>query len=209
MRKSELPQQLKKKYKELNQKINERLTDFSKVPEKDYFYELCFCICTPQSKAQNAFEVQKKLMSLDFKNKPFDPVELLSDPAHYIRFHNQKAKRLLCLATQYPEIESMLGSNITPSEKRLWLVKNFNGFGMKESSHFLRNIGYRELAILDRHILKHLVGCGVYEEIPKISTVNNYLEVEASFKEFAESVKITIDELDILFWSNETGEILK
>jgi N-glycosylase/DNA lyase len=204
-----LPDFLLEKYTELKADILQRLQDFDNVSPAHYFYELCYCICTPQSKAENALIVQNKLEEIDFLNKAIDPTPILFDKSNYIRFHNQKAKRLLLLKEQYDEIYEMLHSNITPEEKRLWLRKNVNGFGMKESAHFLRNIGYRNLAILDRHILKHLHYCGLFDEIPKISGDNHYLEIEDIFLDFADRVKIPLDELDLLFWSYETGKIIK
>lgn len=200
---------LENSYKKLKKEIVKRLEDFSKVTENEYFYELCFCICTPQSKAINAIKVQSILMEKDFYNKPFNTSEILRNPNHYIRFHNQKANRLLDVQKQFNEILQTLTSGISPYEKRIWLVEKVKGFGMKESSHFLRNIGCRGLAILDRHVLKHLVLCSVFEEIPKITSIKQYLGAEQNFKEYAEKVGISIDELDLLFWSNETGEILK
>jgi len=92
---------------------------------------------------------------------------------------------------------------------REWLVENVKGYGFKEASHFLRNIGYRELAILDRHILKYLVEFGVIEKVPKSLTKKNYMEIEEKFKQFSGRVGIPMDELDLLFWSLETGEIFK
>ncbi|MFI5201154.1 MAG: DNA lyase, partial [Candidatus Kapaibacterium sp.] len=80
---------------------------------------------------------------------------------------------------------------------------------MKEASHFLRNIGVRGLAILDRHILKHLKRLGVIKLIPTSLTKKRYLEIEKRWKKFADRVGISIDELDLLFWSIETGEIRK
>jgi len=98
---------------------------------------------------------------------------------------------------------------LSASDKRLWLLENVNGFGLKECSHFLRNIGYRNLAILDRHVLKHLVFCDVLKEVPKISGTKKYFEIEMMFKQFSNRVNISVDELDLLFWSYETGKILK
>ncbi|MFW6232628.1 MAG: N-glycosylase/DNA lyase [Bacteroidota bacterium] len=204
-----LPGFLQESYHKLKDKIKSRLLEFKSVKPEEYFYELCFCICTPQSKAKNAYEVQKKLMARDFKNTPFDPTPILRDNEHYIRFHNQKAQRLLNAREGFGRIFELLRSELSPQGKRMWFVENFNGFGMKESSHFLRNIGYRELAILDRHTLKHLTYCGVYHEIPKVNSIKQYLMVETEFKNYAKSVDIPIDELDLLFWSYETGEILK
>jgi N-glycosylase/DNA lyase len=204
-----LPDAIQKGYEVNKEAIRRRLEEFAAVPECDYFYELCFCICTPQSKAAHAWQVQKKLTELNFLEKPFDPVDILNDKQHYIRFHNQKAKRLLEIRKQWSEIKSVLDSNMKATEKRFWLFDNVKGMGLKESAHYLRNIGYRELGILDRHILKHLVSCNVYDEVPNISGKKRYLEVEEKFLEFAAYVNIPIDELDLLFWSYETGEILK
>jgi len=209
MKKHKLPEELTKKYVELKPAIDKRLLEFAAVPKDDYFYELCFCICTPQSKARSAFEVQKNLMERDFRNKPFDPTELLRDPAHYIRFHNQKGKRLLALRDMYADVEEVLQSDYSATEKRLKINKLVNGIGMKESSHFMRNIGYMNLSILDRHILKHLTNSGVYKEVPKVGSVKQYLEAEKAFFEFSDTVGIPVDELDLLFWSAEAGEILK
>ena len=93
---------------------------------------------------------------------------------------------------------------------REFLVNNVKGFGMKEASHFMRNIGLgKDLAILDRHILKNLKLYGVVDEIPNSLTQKKYLNIEAKFREFSEKIQIPMDELDLLFWSEETGEIFK
>jgi thermostable 8-oxoguanine DNA glycosylase len=41
------------------------------------------------------------------------------------------------------------------------------------------------------------------------TTKKNYLAIEESMRKFAEDIKINFDELDLLLWSNKTGEILK
>lgn len=209
MKRTYLPEDIKIKYIELKSRIRKRLEYFSRVPQEKYFYELCFCLCTPQSKATNALQVQNKLEQMDFFNQGFDPTSLLRDPQNYIRFHNQKAKRLMKAIETYPAVLSVLNADADNKHKRFAIKQLVNGFGMKESSHFLRNIGYRNLAILDRHILKHLVLCGIYDKIPNVASHKNYLNVEQRFMEFSEDIEIPMDELDILFWSYETGEILK
>ncbi|MFC2131130.1 N-glycosylase/DNA lyase [Bacteroidota bacterium] len=209
MKTQSLPKYIADKYLEMKKPIRKRLKEFKQVSESDYFYELCFCLCTPQSKAHNAFQVVEKLKAKDFLNKPFNPVNILRNPDHYIRFHNQKAQRLLKARDYFPAVKAILDSKSTPYEKRNEITKIVSGFGLKETSHFMRNIGYRGLAILDRHILKHLVYCNLYKEIPKVSSKKQYFDVERKFLKFADKVGISIDELDILFWSYETGEILK
>lgn len=204
-----LPDYIEERYHQLKPKILERLDELSSVPKEKYFYELCFCLCTPQSKAKNAMIVQTELENRDFLNKPFDPVAILRRNENYIRFHNMKALRLLEAREKFPEVQKILDSDISNIEKRNSIAALIKGIGMKEASHYLRNIGYRGLAILDRHILKHLVLCGIFKEVPKVSTKKNYLDVEKSFLSFSNEVGIAIDELDLLFWSYETGEIIK
>ncbi|HXX65011.1 MAG TPA: DNA lyase, partial [Bacteroidota bacterium] len=89
------------------------------------------------------------------------------------------------------------------------LVANVDGLGWKEASHFLRNIGHRDLAILDRHILRNLRRYGVIGSLPKSLTAARYLKIERKFLQFARAIGLSIDELDLLFWSRETGAILK
>jgi N-glycosylase/DNA lyase len=209
MNSTHLPQIFSNKYKKLRPKIQQRLNDFSNVPEEKYFYELCFCICTPQSKAASALIVQNELEKLDFYNSDIDTTPILRRKENYIRFHNQKSKRLQLIKQQWNEIESILMSDITNREKRDWLNNNVNGIGRKESAHFLRNIGFKDIAILDRHILKHLVTCGVFDEIPNIATKKRYDFVADEFFKFSKKVEIPMDELDLLFWAEEAGEILK
>jgi len=205
----QLPIIFQEKYKVLKPIIRQRLEDFKNVSEDKYFYELCFCICTPQSKASSAMTVQLELERLDFFNLEIDPTPILRNQNNYIRFHNQKSKRLLLIRKQWDEIKIVLDSNIKPEEKREWININVNGIGRKESAHFLRNIGYTDLAILDRHILKHLVTCSVFADIPNISTKSRYDEVSRKFKDYSNNIGIPMDELDLLFWAQEAGEILK
>lgn len=207
--KIKLSDELTAHYERVKIDIKARLADFKAVNRGEYFYELCYCICTPQSKASAATQVQRKLMDLDFFNTKFDPTEILLDKTHYIRFHNQKAKRLLEAIDLFPIVTQILKESAPTKSKRLQLNSIIKGMGMKECSHYLRNIGEEGLAILDRHILKHLVIAGIYHEVPNISSINNYLKVEEQFLSFADSVQIPIDELDLLFWSFENGSILK
>jgi N-glycosylase/DNA lyase len=83
------------------------------------------------------------------------------------------------------------------------------GIGYKEASHYLRNIGYRGYAILDKHILNTLAECGVIDEAKPPASKKKYHAVEESMRKFAVELRIDFDELDLLLWSNKTGEILK
>jgi len=198
----ELSQQYQKKKAE----IKSRLNDFANLHKDDYFYELCFCILTPQSSAKRADSCIKELKNLDFKNKNINPFQILHKK---IRFHNHKSAYLVKAKENYKKIERAIENIKDSKELREFLVKNIKGYGYKESSHFLRNIGYKNLAILDRHILKNLNKLKIIHEIPKSLNKDNYLKIEKQFQEFAEKINIPMDELDLLFWSLETGEIFR
>jgi N-glycosylase/DNA lyase len=189
--------------------IRARLDDFARVPEVAYFYELAYCLMTPQSSAVNAGKTVALLEERRFLEEPFDPEGLLFRKENYIRFHRTKAKRLLAARERFPEIRARLVDRSDSHASRAWLVANVNGLGWKEASHLLRNVGHRDLAILDRHILKNLARAGAIRSIPETLTPKKYFAIERSFARFAAAIAIPMDELDLLFWSMETGEILK
>jgi N-glycosylase/DNA lyase len=197
-------------YSEREEAIRARLEDFSHVRPDEYFYELLFCILTPQSRAENADAVIQKLKADKFLEQGFDPVTYLRDRRHYIRFHNVKSIRLLHIRTIYPQLHQLLlGDREDITQLRRKVLEMIPGLGLKESSHFLRNIGVRGLVILDRHILKHLKALGVIGRIPKSLTPKRYSAIEQRWLKYSKEVGIPMDELDLLFWSMETGEIRK
>ena len=81
-------------------------------------------------------------------------------------------------------------------EFREWLVKNIKGIGYKEASHFLRNIGYDGLAIIDFHIIDVLEKNRLIRR-PKTLTRAKYLEIEKVLKRLADRMKLTLAELDL------------
>ena len=97
---------------------------------------------------------------------------------------------------------------LNDKEARTWLVKNIKGLGMKESSHFLRNIGYKNVAIIDFHIIDLLERNKLISR-PKTLTKVKYFETESVLRKIAEKSDLTLAELDLYLWYMETGKILK
>jgi N-glycosylase/DNA lyase len=209
-RMNELPEPWQRTYLSSRHAIQDRLRDFSHVRPEEYFYELIFCILTPQSSQHNAELTIGELQRDDFRTVGFDPTSYLRDPRHYIRFHITKSKRLLTIREIYPQIEILLlRKNPDIQNLRDEIINLVPGFGLKEASHFLRNIGYTGLAILDRHIFKHLVALKIIGKVPTSLTKKRYLNIEKRWLKFAREHEIPMEELDLLFWSMETGEIKK
>lgn len=189
--------------------IRKRLKEFAAVPPSEYFYELAFCLMTPQSSAFNADKAVRLLRGVDLLHRDVEPEPLLHQKEFYIRFHKTKSRHILASKLHFGTIYQQLVSGSPSMEIREWLAQHVKGLGWKEASHVLRNIGHRDLAILDRHILRNLVRLGVIRELPKSLTRNQYLLIEKKFRKFAGTIGIPMDELDLLFWSLETGEIFK
>ncbi|MBI2579285.1 MAG: N-glycosylase/DNA lyase [Candidatus Aenigmarchaeota archaeon] len=205
--------ELSERYRQKKQEIESRLLDFKNMKnasEKDIFAELCFCLLTPQSKAKTCWRAIEKLKD---NGKLYDgsQQEVLAWLAG-VRFNVGKssyiveARKLFHNGTDFAVREKLPQE---PAKAREWLADNVKGMGMKEASHFLRNIGYEGLAILDRHILRHLHGNGVIEEAKPPSTRKKYMEIEGKFRAFSENAGIPMDHLDLLWWSEEAGEIFK
>jgi N-glycosylase/DNA lyase len=209
--------EIKKIYAKKRSEIEMRLRKFEDIwqsgSEEDIFAELVFCIFTPQSRARSCWDAVETLQD---KNLLFEgEVSEISDELNYVRFKNNKAKYLKRARELFTfkgklRIKPMIKEFDDVYECRDWLVKTVPGYGYKEASHFLRNIGFSEnIAILDRHILKNLVKLGVIEEIPASISRKKYFEIEQKMKVFAKRAKIPLAHLDLILWYKETGEIFK
>lgn len=108
-------------------------------------------------------------------------------------------------------LRERLESFTDPLARRDWLARErrIKGLGYKEASHYLRNIGFRGYAILDKHILRSLFELGVLESPQPPTTRARYLVIEEALRRFAAHLRIDFDELDLTLWSLKTGEILK
>jgi len=202
--------QLRDLYSSKKEAIRRRLKQFRAVDPSDYFYELVYCLLTPQTSAKNAGKVVEELQRLSFHSFPIDPEPILRNRSTYIRFHRTKSRNLLKLKEDFPVVLKAMSDFTDPSVKREWLVKNVLGLGYKEATHFLRNIGLNGgLAILDRHILRNLKRYKAVRSVPKSLSRRKYLSLEQSFIRFSARIGIPLDELDLVFWSMETGMIRK
>lgn len=202
-------------YKKKKTDIKKRLEEFRPVwkrSDKGIFSELCFCICTPQSKAVYCDKAVSDLTKKGILYK--GNVAQIKGGLKGVRFPNNKA-RYIVEARKFFSINGVLKIkeriNINDIfEARKWLVRNVKGLGFKEASHFLRNIGFGSaFAILDVHILKNMARYGIVPERPKSITDAQYLYLESELKRFSGRINIPLGELDLLFWSSETGEIFK
>ncbi len=196
--------------------IQNRISEFKSVwihaDEKKLFQELAFCLLTPQSKAKNAW---KSIIILTKNQKIYEAeANAIAEDLNLVRFRNNKSRYIVEARKKFLNnskgIRETLNEQKSIFEKRDWLNKNIKGLGLKESSHFLRNIGFVEdITILDRHILKNLKKYNVIDEIPKAVSEKKYYEIEKKMKNFAKKIKIPLEHLDLIFWYNEANTIFK
>lgn len=186
-------------YEGKSREIKSRLNDFQNLSEEEKFKEFMFCLLTPQSNARRCWGAVEEISKLN-KLSEKEVNEILSKKT---RFHNVKTKRILEAKESFEKIKKDLDCEDIVN-LRNFLAEEINGYGLKEASHFLRNIGKsnNKIAILDRHILRNL-------GVEKIKGWKDYLEVEEMFLSKAKELGISADELDLLWWSQENGEIFK
>lgn len=194
-------------YEKKSLTIKEKLKEFKNLPKEKYFEEFLFCMLTPQSNAKKCWKAVEQIG----KFQEFNRQKLTEVLKSKTRFHNNKAGYILEAKTTWQKILPIIDQS-DRIKLRNMISKNVKGYGLKEASHFLRNIGRsdNQIAILDRHILRNLNKLGIIsQEEAKIKNEKNYLDIEQKFLKFSKDIKISIDELDLLFWSNENGEIFK
>ena len=210
-------EELKERYREMKDVIEKRLEEFDSLwkegSEEEVFAELVFCLLTPQSRAKLCWCAVEHLIE---KGLLLNGGERdIEDVLKGVRFRKNKARyiveaRKLFTRKGQLELKKFLSSFGDVKTLREWLVRNVKGMGYKEASHFLRNIGLgKDMAILDRHILKNLKAFGVINDIPRALSRKKYLEIEEKMRKFSHEIRIPMSHLDLLFWSRQTGEIFK
>ncbi|HYK19960.1 MAG TPA: N-glycosylase/DNA lyase [Pyrinomonadaceae bacterium] len=199
--------------------IRKRLGEFQEVwrngSDARLWEELAYCIFTAGASARmglTAVDAVRPLL-LDGEAEAMT-VALKNAGAH--RFPVARPRYIVSTRNYFyadcgMALRKRLRSFRDPVERRDWLAqdKQVKGLGYKEASHFLRNIGVRGHAILDKHVMRCLAEIGVIDMAKPPSTRRKYLEVEQQLIGFARDVRIDFDELDLVLWSMKTGEVLK
>lgn len=192
------------------EEISRRMREFEDLHGKsdyEWFSELCFCILTSYSSAELGLKIQKELGYENFLRLPLETLcEKLRKGGH--RFWEKRATFIVC-ARNFRNIKEIVTGFPDERKAREWLVRNVKGLGYKEASHFLRNVGYRNVAILDRHVIRVMFEYGLINEIPKTVTRKKYLELEQKLEKLAEELNLSLGELDLYIWFMKTGKVLK
>jgi N-glycosylase/DNA lyase len=212
-------------------KAKEVLERFQKVKKpKVVFYDLCFCICAPQTTFKSNLKVNAALQKYDFYDLDIYPLSanylnILLNIVKPARFYRNKTKWLIELKKKfrfiYDYIAYAKAFKVPSKLLRNWLVENIKGLGMKAASHFLRNQGYTDLAVIDTHILQffdehwieiHTLGKYKLSKEARWAIVGKqglsrktYLEIESIFKDISKDNKLSAAELDAIIWKQRSN----
>lgn len=181
----------------------------NKLSDEHIFYMAVFCLLVPAGNAKKTHQCVMKLQQLDYINRSIDDISLYSVLKPYIRFPRQKAVRLHSFKRISKGFIKILRKEFTldSNEKlRQGLVDRVSGMGYKAASHFLRNLGVQDLAIIDTHILKYrpyFMPENLKEVLP--TSQKNYLLLEKYFRLWAKELNLSVAHLDWLIWCKESG----
>jgi N-glycosylase/DNA lyase len=189
--------------------INTRIKEFAAFNEESIqkiFREMCFCIMTANCGAEKCIEIHDR-MEDDFLI--LDRIQLAEKFKRCgYRFPNIRSGYIIEAREHITDLERILNHSNQDDSLRDWIVEHIKGLGYKEASHFLRNVGYENYAIIDFHIIDILVKYKLIKK-PKTLTKKKYIEFEYILKEMGEKLKLSLPELDLYLWYLETGKVLK
>ena len=197
------------KNSDISQLVAARIGEFEKLGARgnnEVFKELCYCLMTANFNAERSIKIQNEVSEGFCVLPEAQLIGKLKEGGH--RFPTARGKYITEARQHLPSLKQTIGGFQSEIELRKWLAENVKGLGFKEASHFMRNIGFKNVAIIDFHIIDLLVKHGLIEK-PKTLTVNKYLEIEQVLNNLAQKLQLNLAELDLYLWYLETGKILK
>ncbi|HZK61315.1 MAG TPA: hypothetical protein VFC41_04515 [Anaerovoracaceae bacterium] len=203
------------------------IINWRNLNEHQLWVELVACIIGSQVSHEHAKSVLTHINSLglldaqiiikESSNREMMISEELSKPVYApirknglgrkFRYPNVRAKQIchtaISIYSKNSSLFRLLNESRNDFEARNRIMNACAGIGPKQSSMFLRNIGYSSnLAIIDSHVLKFMYKKGL--------TINNngyirqhseYFNLENNFLQYAKEVGINPGDLDMAIWT--------
>jgi N-glycosylase/DNA lyase len=172
-----------------------------------WFRELVFCILTANSSFVSAYYSLQSLGDNIYVGTREEIAKALKESGY--RFYNLKStyiikNRELIYGKLKRTVKEI--ADVDQLRAREFLI-NLHGIGMKEASHFLRNVGYFDLAIIDRHILNFIQNYLVISN--KHLTKTKYIYLESVLRGISANLDIQLGLLDLFIWFKETKTLVK
>jgi N-glycosylase/DNA lyase len=217
-----LPGFLIREYWRLFEEFEQRKS-WGEMAESDLWHELCFCILSsnvPFDMAKSAFLqlLTKSLLDLPLTGSGTERkiAAELSRPIYLprrkdgslrrYRFPVLRAKNIAgawnFIYGSSATIAKILQSFSSGEKARDFLASTVPGLGLKESSHFLRNIKFCDsLAIIDTHVISFLNKSALLGKDSILSlTPRRYMELEQIMRAVAEKSSLSLSVLDMAIW---------
>jgi N-glycosylase/DNA lyase len=179
------------KHSTVRMTIQKRIQEFKTIrngSSDELFQELCFCILTANFSAERCLQIHSQLKACFNTETKDNLAQKLKEKGY--RFPNTRAAYIVTSASKKDLLPTIL-KTFQGDERRTWLVQNIKGLGYKEASHFLRNIGYDDYAIVDSHILDILARYRLITR-PKTLTKKTYIEIETILRRLAHQTQLTL-----------------
>jgi len=188
--------------------VSRKVKEFEETgrSRKRVFRELCFCILAANYSAEGGLRIQQAIGDGFFKLNRLELSRRLRSLGY--RYPKTRAGYIVGARKLFADIWRIINEENDPARVRIWLADNVPGIGFKEASHFLRNIGFKNLAIIDKHILRVLHRYG-FISTPRSLSRTSYLELEKILSRVAGELNVSLAELDLYLWYMDTGRILK
>jgi len=190
------------------------------IAERDLIYELVCCVLSSRvpfelARAATDRMDQELLLEADVWKTPIPslhermlevllaPLDL-SGKARRYRFPHVRAKQLeetrQALIRVSGGLPALIDNSIEDLEARRRLVREVSGFGPKQASMFLRNVGRSyDLAILDSHVMRFGRATGVLSgQVP--TSLSQYEQLENSFRHYAKTTGYSVGCVDSAVW---------
>jgi len=200
------------------------------LSEEQLWNELCICILSsnvPYNLALSAFyhlsehqflDVERIIanpnstqdISFELSRQIYEPRRRDGTFRKY-RFPNVRASDIVKAAvTLYSEnngLSELLKNSRSEKEARRFLAGNVSGIGLKEASHFLRNVGYsKSLAIVDTHIVAFLIEIGELSDRVTTVTPAVYVKLERILTNLCDSLGLNMSVFDMAIWRYMKGK---
>lgn len=217
-----IPHQILSFYDKLSQQ-NPLTSDWKEKREEDLWQELCFCILSGnvtfelaksvidtlnKKELLNQYWIVEDSKSLKILNNALEQSQFLplknNGELRKYRYPNKRSAQIVKAAqiiySNNKSIKQILSTFESDVETRSYLFNEISGLGIKEASHFLRNIHYsNSLAIIDVHILSFLKNNYLISQNTSV-TPNSYLKLERILRNLADYHGLDLAIFDLAIW---------
>lgn len=219
-----IPESILRHYEKVNSEIKKN-DDCINFTEEHMWQEMCFCILSANVSydlVKSCITVLNDLGCIKIKQLIHNPNSLIElqnilnssifEPKkkdgtlRKYRYPKVRAEQILKAAhfiyVENKSIKQILNKFESDTDVRNYLAINISGLGIKEASHFLRNIHYSDsLAILDIHMLEFLRQRTLIQfKKGQTLTKKIYLKIETVLRNYVRFHKLNLAIFDLAVW---------